>query len=118
MPDLELSQQAQHWVNVVLIWVGFGALAGLLAKALLPVREPSGSLSVLLLGIVGSMVGLLALSLLPFGVKLNPISPLGFLAAASGAFALLMGYQPFCAWFRKREEAKAEESGANAERRG
>ena len=26
MPEFELSQAAQHWVNLVLIWVGFGAL--------------------------------------------------------------------------------------------
>jgi len=118
MPELELSQQAQQWVNVVLIWVGFGALAGLLAKALLPVREPSGPLAVLLLGIVGSTAGLLALSLLPFGMKLNPISPLGFFAAAGGAFALLIGYQPLRAWLRKREEAKPDKGRAGAERRG
>jgi len=118
MSELELSLQAQHWVNVVLIWVGFGALAGLLAKALLPLREPAGPLAVLLLGIVGSMVGLLALSLLPFGMELNPISPLGFLAATSGAFALLMGYQPFCVWFRKRRETQADEGRSNAEHGG
>ena len=95
----------------MLIWVGFGALAGLLAKVLLPVREPSGSLSVLLLGIVGSMIGLLALSLLPFGGKLNPISPLGFLAATGGAFALLVAYQPFCALFRKAPAGESEHEG-------
>ena len=111
MSDLELSQLAQHWVNVVLIWIGFGALAGLLAKALLPVREPSGSLAVLLLGIVGSMVGLLALSLLPVAKDLNPISPLGFLAATVGAFALLMAYQPFCALFRKPQGPESEREG-------
>jgi uncharacterized membrane protein YeaQ/YmgE (transglycosylase-associated protein family) len=118
MPEMELSQQAQHWVNVVLIWVGFGALAGLLAKALLPVREPSGALSVLLLGIVGSMAGLLVLSLLPFGSELHPISPVGFLAAASGAFLLLIGYQPVCAWFRRREEAEADENAGNTHHLG
>ena len=32
MPELEFSQVAQHWANVVLIWVGFGSLAGLLAR--------------------------------------------------------------------------------------
>ncbi len=112
MSDLEFSQLAQHWVNVVLIWVGFGALAGLLAKVLLPIREPSGSLSVLLLGISGSMVGLLSLSLLPVGRELNPISPLGFLAATLGAFALLMGYQTFCTVFRKPQEGESEHEGS------
>ena len=93
MPELELSPNAQHWVNVVLIWVAFGALAGLLAKAILPVRRPSGSVPTLLLGIVGSVIGLLVLSLVPSGRRLNPISPLGFLAATAGAFLLLILYR-------------------------
>ncbi len=93
MSELELSQTAQHWVNVVLIWVGFGALAGLAAKVVLPMRHPSGSMSPLLLGIAGSMIGLLVLSLFPGGRQLNPISPVGFLAATAGAFLLLILYR-------------------------
>ena len=97
MPELDLSPSAQHWVNVVLIWVGFGTLAGLLAKVILPVRQPAGSIPTLLLGIVGSMIGLLVLSLSVRDRPLNPISPLGFLAATAGAFLLLIGYGVLCA---------------------
>jgi len=104
MPELELSPIAQHWVNVVLIWVGLGAVAGLLAKAILPVREPSGPVSTMLLGITGSMIGLLALSWIFNGRQLNPISPLGLLAATAGAFALLMLYSLFYAFFFKGEQ--------------
>ncbi len=93
MPEFELSQTAQHWVNVVLIWVGFGTLAGLSAKVIIPMRQPAGSVATLLLGIVGSAVGLLVLSLFVKDRQLNPISPLGFLAATAGAFLLLIGYQ-------------------------
>ena len=39
---VELSPAAQQVVNVVLIWLGFGVLTGLLARALLPGREPRG----------------------------------------------------------------------------
>jgi len=104
MTDLELSQSAQHWVNVVLIWVGFGTLAGLLARVILPVRQPAGSLPTLLLGIVGSVVGLLLLSLLMSDRNLNPISPLGFLAATAGAFVLLIAYRLLHACFAGRRE--------------
>lgn len=90
MPDLQFSPNAQHWVNVVLIWIGMGILAGLLAKVILPVRRPTGSLPTLLLGIVGSAIGLAALSLCLGDRQLNPISPLGFLAATAGAFCLLI----------------------------
>jgi len=58
----ELSITAQHWVAVVLIWVGLGSLAGLLARIVLPVREPSGPLPTLTLGITGTAVGLGVLS--------------------------------------------------------
>jgi uncharacterized membrane protein YeaQ/YmgE (transglycosylase-associated protein family) len=88
MTDLELSPAAQQVVNVVLIWIGFGTLAGLLAVVILPVRHPSGPIATLLLGIVGSVMGLSALTWFFRGRPLNPISPLGFLAATAGAFLL------------------------------
>ena len=88
-----LSPVAQTWVNVVLVWVGFGSLAGLLARIVLPFREPSGSLPTLTLGVTGSAVGLGLLSWIQGGVPTHPISPIGFLAAVGGAFGLLLFYQ-------------------------
>jgi len=104
MPEFELSQTAQHWVNVVLIWVGFGTLAGLLARVILPARQPSGPVLTLLLGVLGSLIGLLALSLLFRDRQLNPISPLGFLAATAAAFLLLILYRVLYACLLKRKE--------------
>jgi uncharacterized membrane protein YeaQ/YmgE (transglycosylase-associated protein family) len=89
----ELSETAQHWVNLVLIWVGFGSLTGLLARAVFPVREPSGPLATLTIGITGSAIGLAILSWCQGNPPLNPISPLGFLAATGGALALLVIYR-------------------------
>ncbi len=109
MHELELSQNAQHWVNVVLIWIGFGTLAGLLARAVLPMRLPSGSVPTMLLGIVGSMVGLLGLSLLMGQRQLNPISPVGFLAATAGAFLLLILYRVVYALRPTPQEHDVEE---------
>ena len=54
MHELEFSQVAQHWANVLFIWIGFGSLAGLAARIILPVREPSSPLPTLALGIAGS----------------------------------------------------------------
>lgn len=90
MPDLELSPVAQHWVNVVLIWVGFGTLAGLLAAVILPLRQPVDPFTTVVMGIVGSTLGLLGLAWLFPGREMNPISPLGFLAATAGSFVLLI----------------------------
>ena len=93
MAELQLSETAQQWVNVVLIWVGFGTLAGLLARALIPGREPFGAVGTLLVGIVGSVVGPLLLCFLLNRPGFNPISPLGFLAAVAGALVALIGYR-------------------------
>ena len=93
MPELELSQTAQQWVNVVLIWVGFGTLSGLLATLVLPMRQPSSPLGALLVGILGSLIGLLGLSWLLQGRQFNPISPIGFLAATAAAILILILYR-------------------------
>jgi uncharacterized membrane protein YeaQ/YmgE (transglycosylase-associated protein family) len=88
----ELSPVAQAWLQVILVWIGFGSLAGLLARVLLPFREPASPLAPLTLGITGSAVGLGLLSWLQNGGPPNPISPIGFLAATGGALGLLILY--------------------------
>jgi uncharacterized membrane protein YeaQ/YmgE (transglycosylase-associated protein family) len=93
MSELALSSAAQQWINVVLIWVGFGTLAGLLATVILPFRRAVSPMLAIVIGIVGSTVGLLGLSWLYPGRPMNPISPLGFLAATIGAFVLLVVYR-------------------------
>jgi len=110
----ELSPLAQTWVNVVLLWVGFGSLAGLLARVVLPFREPTGSLPTLTLGITGSAIGLGLLSWIQGGGPSNPISPIGFLAAVAGAFGLLLVYH-FLRLVVHREEV---EQGAGSLEQG
>jgi uncharacterized membrane protein YeaQ/YmgE (transglycosylase-associated protein family) len=61
MPELTLSPAVQHWIYVVLIWVGFGTLAGLLATVIFPLRHV-GPFSAMVIGIAGSTIGLLGLS--------------------------------------------------------
>ncbi len=102
MSDLVLPPAAQQWINVVLIWVGFGTLAGLLATIIVPLRRSLGPFLVVLLGIFGSTIGLLGLSWLTPDRPLNPISPLGFLAATLGAFLLLILYRLGSAFFARR----------------
>lgn len=89
---LELSPNLQTWVNVVLVWIGFGSLAGLVARAILPLKDPAGSLATLTLGSAGTAIGLGVLSWAQGGGPSNPISPTGFLAAVGGAFGLLVAY--------------------------
>ncbi len=42
MADVEIAETARHAADVVLTWVGFGTLTGLLAKAIMPGRDPGG----------------------------------------------------------------------------
>ena len=109
MPELALSPVAQQWVNLVLMWVGFGTLAGLLATVIIPFRRTVGPFLALVVGIVGSTVGLLGLSWLFPGRPLNPISPLGFLASAIGAFLLLILYRLGGACFGRHDEPASNE---------
>lgn len=93
MGELELSQAAQHWFNAVLIWIGFGTLAGLLAKTLMPAREPSGAVVIVALGILGSVIGPLGLSIATGAALRNPLGPLGLLSATAGALVLMVAYR-------------------------
>jgi uncharacterized membrane protein YeaQ/YmgE (transglycosylase-associated protein family) len=109
MLDSTLSPAASQWINVVLIWVGFGTLVGLLAAVIFPFRRPAGPFWAVATGIIGSTVGLLGLSWLFPDRELNPISPLGFLAATLGAFVLLVFYRIGLALFGKPETDADEE---------
>lgn len=93
MPEIDLSPAAQQWVNVVLIWLGFGLVAGLLARTLVPGKQPVGPVATLVIGVLGTVIGLFALSHSLQGKPINPISPAGLLAATAGAFVLLIAYR-------------------------
>src|SRR5438045_1175136 len=93
MPDLNLPEVLGQWANDLLLWVGFGTLVGLLAKAIMPGRDRGGALATLLMGIAGSVIGSGTLMFFIDGLRVTPISPLGFLVATAGAFVLLFFYR-------------------------
>jgi uncharacterized membrane protein YeaQ/YmgE (transglycosylase-associated protein family) len=109
--SFDLAPPAQQWINLILIWTGFGILVGLLAKALVPGRQPVGPVGTLLAGMVGSVIGPLALTLLWRRDQFNPISPLGFFSAIAGALLLLAAYHILTPWLfqPKEEDDRAEE---------
>ena len=95
MGQYDLAPQAQQWLNTVLIWVGFGTVAGVLAKLIVPGNRPQGAIPTILIGLVGSVIGLQVLSLLAGKVWHaeipNAISPLGLIAAVGASFLLVLG---------------------------
>lgn len=74
----------------VLGWILFGLVVGIVAKLLMPGRDPGGFIITTLLGIVGAVLGgFLGRSLGLYG----PGEPAGFLMATLGAVVLLFIYR-------------------------
>jgi uncharacterized membrane protein YeaQ/YmgE (transglycosylase-associated protein family) len=86
---------ADQWLHTVLVWIGFGTLVGLVAKAMMPGRDPGGAIATLLMGIGGAVIGCGTLSYFTRGTHVSPISPLGFVVATGGAFVLLAFFKLF-----------------------
>lgn len=93
MEGSTLAELAQQWVNDVLIWIGFGTLVGLLAKAIMPGRDPGGAITTVLMGVAGSIIGSGTLRYFWEGPRVTPLSPLGFLVGTAGALVLLFFYR-------------------------
>lgn len=89
----QFPEGMQHWVNDVLVWVGFGTLIGLLAKLIMPGRDPGGAISTIAMGIGGTIIGSGTFSMLLGGTRVTPISPAGVIVATAGAFTLLFFYR-------------------------
>ena len=71
-------------------WIVIGLIAGLIAKAIMPGRDPSGCIVTIILGIGGAVLAGF------IGQKLGWYSQgegAGFLAAIAGAVILLLGYR-------------------------
>ena len=83
----------QQIANLVLVWVGFGTLVGLLAKAIMPGKDPGGAVATLAMGVAGTVIGCGVVSYFWQGHIVSPISPLGFCVATAGAITLLFFYK-------------------------
>lgn len=88
-----LAEIIEHAAHELLVWVGFGTLTGLAAKALMPGRDPGGAVGTMMMGIAGSVIGCGTLLFFDNDARVTPISPLGFIAATGGAFIILFFYR-------------------------
>lgn len=93
MDDPQLMQALEESIHEILVWVGFGTLVGLAAKAIMPGRDPGGTVATLMTGIAGCVIGCGTLMFFKPDAKVSPISPLGFVCGTAGAFVLLFFYR-------------------------
>jgi uncharacterized membrane protein YeaQ/YmgE (transglycosylase-associated protein family) len=100
MEGIELSEVVQSWINDILVWVGFGTIVGLLAKAIMPGRDPGGAVATLAMGVGGTVIGCGLVSYFYEGERITPISALGLAVATAGAFIILFFYRLLAGyWF-------------------
>jgi uncharacterized membrane protein YeaQ/YmgE (transglycosylase-associated protein family) len=90
---LVLNDTAQHLVNDVLVWIGFGTVIGLLAKGIMPGRDPGGAIATVLMGIGGTVLGCGVVSYFSEGQRVIPVSPLGMLVGTGGTLLILFFYK-------------------------
>ncbi len=76
----------------VLGWILFGLVVGIVARFLMPGRDPGGFIVTIVLGIVGALIGGWIGRAAGW---YQPGDPVGFLAAVIGAIILLILYRMF-----------------------
>ena len=75
-----------------LAWIVFGLIAGIVAKFLMPGRDPGGFIVTILIGIAGAVIGGFISSLLGFGA-LTGFDFRSMIIAVLGAILLLFIYR-------------------------
>lgn len=81
----------------ILMWLVYGILIGLCAKALHPGQDPVGFLPTLTIGVAGSYMGGLITYLLGYG--LSPLQPSGFIFGILGGVICLTIWR----WMKLRQ---------------
>ncbi|MDN3556707.1 GlsB/YeaQ/YmgE family stress response membrane protein [Halomonas maura] len=76
----------------ILSWILFGLIAGVIAKWLMPGKDPGGIIVTILIGIAGAFVGGWLGSMVGMG-SMGDFSLGSFITAIVGALILLGGYR-------------------------
>jgi uncharacterized membrane protein YeaQ/YmgE (transglycosylase-associated protein family) len=76
----------------IIVWIVFGLIVGVVAKLIMPGRDPGGIIVTIVLGIVGALLG----GWLGQGLGFYaPGEPAGFFMAVIGAIIVLLLYRLF-----------------------
>lgn len=76
----------------ILLWIVFGLIAGVIAKWVMPGRDPGGIIVTILLGIAGAVVGGYLATSFGYG-SMTGFDIRSLLIAIGGAMLLLVGYR-------------------------
>ena len=76
----------------ILMWIVFGLIAGVVAKWIMPGRDPGGIIVTILLGIAGAVVGGFVATYFGYG-SMTGFDFRSLLIAIGGAVLLLVGYR-------------------------
>ncbi|SOC57569.1 Uncharacterized membrane protein YeaQ/YmgE, transglycosylase-associated protein family [Chromohalobacter canadensis] len=76
----------------IIAWIGFGLLAGIVAKLIMPGRDPGGMIITMIIGILGAIVGGWVGTALGFG-SVDGFNLGSFVIAVLGAIILLGLYR-------------------------
>ena len=74
-------------------WIVFGLIAGVIAKAIMPGRDPGGAIITILLGIAGSVIGGFIGRSLFYRAESEPGTIMSMVFAVIGAIILLAAYR-------------------------
>jgi uncharacterized membrane protein YeaQ/YmgE (transglycosylase-associated protein family) len=105
---MELSADVQSWVNLILVWIGFGTVVGFTANLFLPAGKPPAFFANLVIGITGSCVGPVAFVLFLKPQHFHPMSPIGFAIAILASIVLLIFYRFLLLLFSQKPEKKGQ----------
>lgn len=95
----DVAEAIRGWTESMLVWVGYGTLIGIVAKAIMPGRDPGGTVATLVMGVGGVIVGCGTVSFFADGARISPLSPVGAIVGAVGALALLAFYRLLAGYF-------------------
>lgn len=110
--------QLAEFANHGLTWIGFGTIVGLVAKAIMPGRDPGGTVATLMMGIAGTLIGCALLRYFYPEQIVQPISMEGFAVGAGGAFVLLLFYKVLGGyWFIEGEQVSQRHRSTRRRRR-
>jgi uncharacterized membrane protein YeaQ/YmgE (transglycosylase-associated protein family) len=79
-------------MGTIIGWIVFGGIVGLLARLLMPGRDPMGVVMTIVLGVAGSLIGGFLLGMLASG---RGTDPSGWIGSIIGAVLLLWLYRRY-----------------------